>query len=81
MSNLWKSQRIPEGCFSITKNFRKKSDENDSYPIRNRRFECLNPLSQFRKSTHSFIWKIDIIDYYMNFCPEGKSLIFFLRLP
>ena len=67
MSYLWKSQRIPEGCFSITKDFWKKSDENDEYPIRNRRFECLNPLSSFRKSIHSFIWKIDIIDYYMNF--------------
>lgn len=67
MSYLWKSQRIPEGCFSITKDFGKKSDENDEYPIRNRRFECLNPLSPFGKSIHSFIWKIDIIDYYMNF--------------
>ena len=67
MSYLWKCQRIPEGCFSITKDFWKKSDENDEYPIRNRRFECLNPLSSFRKSIHSFIWKIDIIDYYMNF--------------
>ena len=67
MSYLLKSQRIPEGCFSITKNFRKKSDENDEYPIRNRLFECPDTLSPFRKSIHSFIWKIDISEHYMNF--------------